>query len=382
MAPQDSFDRIIEALHQAALDAARWPVAEALIEAAADVGITSLTVGEGGLDDEARIHFAGFYRRGERRPDLEQAFFRIYESQQVRVPRLRRLPSGRLTHVPDLYSETELKTSAVYNEALPLLGGQDGLAVRFDGPDGLHIVWGIGSPIAAGGWQPDRLKLVESLMPHVRHFVVVRQALAAADASDAGLAGLLDNGRLGVVQLDRSGRLLAANDPALAVLRRADGLLDTGGTLHAWLPADHERLQKALGRALPTLWGQPPAGASMTLQRRSGGAALGVHISPVGNAQTDFGARRVAALVLVVDPTAAPRIDPVRVSEVFGLTPAESRVAALLAEGRPVSEIVAVTGNRQNYVRTILKRVYRKQEVSGQLALMHRILALEDLPRR
>lgn len=61
----------------------------------------------------------------------------------------------------------------------------------------------------------------------------MRQALAAAGASDAGLAGLLDNSRIGVVHLDRSGRLLAANAPALAILRRGDGLSDRDGALHA-----------------------------------------------------------------------------------------------------------------------------------------------------
>ena len=54
------------------------------------------------------------------------------------------------------------------------------------------------------GWEPARLRLVERLLPHVRQFVRVRQALAAAEALGAGLAGLPDSGRIGAVQLDRS----------------------------------------------------------------------------------------------------------------------------------------------------------------------------------
>ena len=127
----------------------------------------------------------------------------------------------------------------------------------------------------------------------------MRQALAAADALGAGLAGLLDNDRIGVVQLDQGGRVLAANAPALEILRRGDGLSDRDGTLQAWLPADRGRLQRLLGRALPGLWGETPSGGSMTLQRPSGRLRLGLHVSPVGDGAADFGGRRVAALALV-----------------------------------------------------------------------------------
>ena len=100
------------------------------------------------------------------------------------------------------------------------------------------------------------------------------------------------------------------------------------------------------------LWGsEPPAAGSMTLGRASGGARVALHVSPVGDAQADFGARRVAALVLVVDPARRARIDPVRVAAVLGLSRSQGRVAALLAEGRSVREIAGVTGWTAGYVR-------------------------------
>ena len=105
-------------------------------------------------------------------------------------------PAGRLVHLPDLYTEDELKTSPVYNEGWRRLGARNGLNVHFDDPDGLRLVWAIGDPVGSGGWQSTRLRLVERLLAHVRQFVRVRQALAAADALGAGLAGLLDNDRI------------------------------------------------------------------------------------------------------------------------------------------------------------------------------------------
>ena len=95
-----------------------------------------------------------------------------------------------------------------------------------------------------------------------------------------------------------------------------------------------------------------------------------------------FGARRVAALVLVVDPAQRPRIDAGRVATILGLTRSEGRMAALLAEGLKVREIAATRGWRESYVRWLVQQVYRKLDVSGQAALVRQVLAVDALPRR
>ena len=120
----------------------------------------------------------------------------------------------------------------------------------------------------------------------------------------------------------------------------------------------------------------------MTVRRSPGLPHLVVHVSPVPVRQMDFGARRVAALVLVVDPASRARISARRVSVTFGLTPAEGRVAALLAEGRSVRDIALATGYQEGYVRWLLKQVYRKHGLSGQVALVRLVLAMDALPRR
>ena len=380
MNPDDAFERILESLHAATLDDALWPAATTRIEEAIGASGSILAVSEG-FGDEARLRFARYLYRGEGHPERVRAYFDDYHAQDEGIQRVRRLPHGRLTHATDLYTEDELKTSPAYNEGLRILGNRNGLAARFDGPDGLRIVCGFADPVGSGGFESAQLRLLERLLPHVHRSVVVRQALAAADALGSGLAGLLDNERIGVVQLDRGGRVLAANGPALDILRRGDGLTDRDGALDAVLPADRSRLQSLLARALPDLWGEAPSGGSMAVQRPSGGSRLALHVSPVGDPAADFGGRRVAALVLAVDPARRVRIDPLRVAGAFGLTVSEGRAAALLAEGRPVLEIAAETGWQASYVRRLLKRIYRKQGVSGQVALVARVLALEGLPR-
>ena len=381
MNPDDAFERILASLYQAMLDDARWPATAALIDEACGAVGNVLLVGEESGED-TRVVFTRYLYRGELRQDLAHEYWHHYYPVDEAVPRIRALPAGRLVHAPDLYTAKELKTSAAYNEGWRRFRGQGGLTVRLHAPEGMRIVWGIADPIATGGWQSGQVRLLESLLPHVRQFVRVRQALVGADALSAGLAGLLDNSRIGVVHLDRGGRVLAANGPALDMLRRGEGLSDLDGALHAFLPADDGRLQRLLKRALPGFGNEPPVGGSMTIQRPELRSRLELHVHPVEAAQADFGGRRVAALALVVDPASRPNIDPVRVSALLGLTASEGQVSALLAEGRAVREIAAAAGFRESYVRWLLKQVYKKQGLSGQIALVQRVLAAYALPRR
>ena len=384
MNPEDAFGRILASLGEAALDDARWPAASALIEEAVGSQGNVLTVGERHGDEmrDLRVHFTRLLYRGEDRRDLVREYFEVYQPIDEMPPRLWRRRLGSLIHLPDLYTEGELRTSAAYNEGWAPRHGQHGLISRLDLRDGLGVVWTLCNPVGGDGWGSAELELVESLLPHVRQFVRVRQALAAADALGAGLEGLLDNERIGVVQLDPGGRVLEANGPALEILRRGDGLTDRDGALDAWLPADRSRLGRLLGRALPDLWGAAPAGGSMTVQRPSGRSRLALHVSPVGDRSADFGGRRVAALVLVVDPARRPRIDAQRVAVTLGLTPSEGRMSALLAEGLSVREIAAATDWSEDYVRWLTKQVYRKLGASGQVDLVRQVLAVDALPRR
>ena len=108
--------------------------------------------------------------------------------------------------------------------------------------------------------------MVTKLLSHIRQFVRVRQALVRAEARHTTVTALLDNPRVGVLHLDRRGRVLAANDRARRILRNGDGLTDRGGMLGARAPADQVRLERLVGDALPGS-GQAAVSGSMRLRR-------------------------------------------------------------------------------------------------------------------
>ena len=376
MSAPPAFERILASLYDAMLDDARWPATSALIDEACGITGNDLMVGEGPTDD-VRARFVGAYYRGQRREDLEREYLQHYHPTDERVPRFRQLPDSRLVHVTELYTAEELKTSPTYNEALVRTGRQDGVNTRLDGPDGSHITWGLGDPVDSAGWGASRIALVTELLPHIRQFVRVRQALVRADARHATVTALLDNPRIGVLHLDRRGRILAVNDRARSLLRHGEAVSDEDGVLQARAPDDQVRLAQLVAEALPTS-GAVPVSGSMLLGRVSRVPPLVVHVKPVGVPQPDYGARHVAALVLMVEAGRHPRLDPAVVARTLGLTPAESQVAVWLADGKNVRDIARATGLTEGAIYWHLKQIYRKLPISRQVDLVRLVLSIAE----
>ena len=376
MSGQDAFERILGSLYEAMLDDAHWPATSALIDEACGLTGNGLLVGEGPKDD-IRVLSVGLYYHGQRRTDLEREYLEVYHPIDERVPRFRQLPDSRLVHVTDLYTAEELKTSPTYNEIMLRGKHQDSLNVRMDGPDGSHMTWGLGDPVASEGWGSSEITMVKRLLPQIRQFVRVRQALVRAGARDTTVTALLDNSRIGVLHLDRRGRILAANDRARSILRQGDGLSDRDGVLRAREPADQLRLKRLVAEALPTS-GTAAVGGSMLLRRSFLLPPLVLHVKPVGAPQPDYGARHVAALVLLVEPGCRHRIDPGLVARVLGLTPAESQVAVWLAEGRSVREMAAARGVTERAIYWHLNQIYQKQSISRQVDLVRLVLSIAE----
>ena len=378
MSRYDTFNRILTSLHQATFDDAQWLDASRLINEACGAVGNALVVADAN-EELPRILFAGFYGSTERRDDLERLYFNDYYPWDERVPRARQLPDGQLVHVHELYSAEELRTSRTYNEALPRMDGQRSLNVRLDGPGGTNILWVLADPVEPVGWGSAQIEMVQSLMPHIRHFVSVRQAVAGAGALGSSLAKLLDNTRVGVMHLDRSGRIVEANGRARRLLKRADGIFEVDGSLRARSPAENKRLEQVLARGLPESPGSA-ANGSTTVRRAPGVPSLMVHVHPVTpEREMDLGLRDVSAVVLVVDPGSPPDVDPELVAKALGLTPSQSQVAALLAQGKTVRGIASLTGRRENAVHFLLKQGYKKLGISRQTELVRLVLSLVEL---
>ena len=378
MSTEDRFAAVVKNLQKAALAEVSWVSVAALINDLIRTVGHSLTYAETKSRGVPVIHLARVFIGTERRSDLEQLYFRDYYPRDEAIPRLYGLRDGELAHKSNLYTDQEKKSSAAYNEYLCSHGAENGLFVGIDAHDGDGIVMSCGNSTERDGWGSDRIKLIEGLLPHLRQFARVRRVLGDAGALGASLVALLESRRLGLIQLDRSGRILEANDRARDTLLDRDGLYDEGGVLAAGNPGEHAEMQRLLARALPR-YGLYGAGGSMKITRRKDRVPLVLEIHPVPQTGTGSAPWQFGALVLIVDPAMRPGVAPETVTRLLGLTPMEGRVAVAMAAGRTVAGTAHEVGCAEHTARTHLKRVYRKLGIRKQTELVRRVLSLELL---
>ena len=379
MSQQDAFERVVASLHEATLDDRLWNRTSGLIdEACRSMG--NQVVFRDHSPDRTGVLFARFCLRGQRHKEAEFEYYSRFFATDEHAPRFWQLPDSRIVHVTDLFTEEELKTSPTYNEGMARSHNQNSLKVRLDGPDNSRIFWSIGDPVDTDGWSSAQTEMIARLLPHLRQCMRVRHALGQAEALGKSLGALLDNNRVGVIQLDRGRRIGAMNDLALALLRQGDGLFDEDGLLRACVPEDDETLQQLVARAIPPYPVQS-AGGSMTVTRSNGITPLVLHVSPVEKPETDFRPQRVAAFVLIVDPRRKARVDPELVAGLLGLTSTESEVAVMLAEGLTVREIAKASGRGMNTVRWHVWNICGKLGVTRQLEVARMVLSLPGLPK-
>ena len=371
-------DEVVRLLQEAVFDESRWPELAVSIDNACELLGSQLCVVAAGVDDTVPdFRFNRGLVRGEPQEDLESEYADYYHSLDERLPRMRVMRPGKLYHNTDLLTESEQKTSPVYAGFMPRHASNDQFNVRVPGHGGTNMFWVVAREMGRGGWSFENLKRIEWLVPHVAHFVRVRQALAAADARGDVLAGLLDRTGFGVLHLDRLGRVLEVNERARRVLAEGDCLTQRKNQLRACARHEDARLGRLLTGCLDR-----GVGGSMTLWRPGDSRtdSLILHVCPVPPDQTGYGTRGLAVQILLVEPGRTPQLDARRLADLYDLTPAEGRLALLLARGQSVSEIAASTGRKESTVRWHVKNLHSKLGVHRQADLVRLVLSTAAAP--
>jgi len=114
------------------------------------------------------------------------------------------------------------------------------------------------------------------------------------------------------------------------------------------------------------------AGETVLVSRRVR-PPLQINISPIRNSIIET-ARPISAVAFVHDPLRRQRPAQEVLRALYGLTPAECRVALLLADGLAPRKIADMVGVTDNTVRSQIKSIYAKTGVKRQAELIRLLL--------
>jgi DNA-binding CsgD family transcriptional regulator len=231
----------------------------------------------------------------------------------------------------------------------------------------------IGRAREAGAYDGEDIDLFASLLPCIRMTFRSLKLIEGVQDERQTLLSLLDRLPTGVALLNRRGEPVLMNDYA----RRA--LADIAD-LDSLLPHRCQQRQPDHGRAAATRKQPPPGevaagGCIHVIQRSPGHRPLSIIVQrlPAENSGSDD--ERPAFALIVSDPNRAIELDHAALCRLYGLTPAEGRLAALLASGKHIESAALLLGVSIHTVRTHLKHIFSKTETSSQSDLVRLILS-------
>jgi DNA-binding CsgD family transcriptional regulator/PAS domain-containing protein len=178
---------------------------------------------------------------------------------------------------------------------------------------------------------------------------------------------------IGVIVLDRGGVILEANRFARTILDASEGLSAASGTLTAEIGGRRLKLRDLLVRlnergALIT----SDEVSILPVPRASGQRPLTLLLTPLESRAE--GEEGPAALLFVGDPERPAVFDQTRIARLYGLSRAESRVAALLASGYRLEQVAESLDIAYETVRKHLKQIFGKTGTYRQAELVRMLV--------
>jgi DNA-binding CsgD family transcriptional regulator len=220
------------------------------------------------------------------------------------------------------------------------------------------------------------IHLLETLIPHVQTALLLRAKIAVSEAFELFSETALDAMSIAAILVTGTGRIRHMNQLAAGHLQGTDGLRSHQGRLTATDSYENAQLQFLIAGASgeKDASGSLPGGA-MKILRPLARAWLQVAVVPAPE-RYRLGESGSCALVFVSDPESRPRPRATLMRQLYGLTPAEARLADLLLQGLEVREAADRLGTTLETARFHLKRVLVKTGARRQTELMRLMLSL------
>ena len=134
-------------------------------------------------------------------------------------------------------------------------------------------------------------------------------------------------------------------------------------------------LQRLISAAASTTRGDAAdTGGTLSIRRPSGLRPMSVLVLPVHVPPGVPGHSRIAAAVFISDPESMIDSNEARLSHLYGLTQAESRLAGKLAQGRSLEEAAGMLNITIETARSYSKRILSKTGAKRQSELVRLLL--------
>jgi DNA-binding CsgD family transcriptional regulator len=359
----DALRRIEAAISDAALDPDQWSVALQLVTRATDTVGAAVIVRDNRTNSAQWVNFVG------ESAELAAPYIDYYSKLDRYSIFLEQSPSNRLIRLSEAIPQSDLRTDEWYNDFVLKCGVGDLVGSRIHGSDSHTVLLGIHEGIGRAPLTPESVAGLNQLLKPIGRAAQLQLRMHEFGWRSLIALRSLDHLSAGVIVSDGTGRVIEMNVIAEQIIREGDGLRLRQGKLFAHRAFETGKLAALLSAATAT--NDMCAIGHMAIGRPNNKAPYLLSVAPLETNLTNYG--RPVALTLVIDPDARlPTHD--HLAGLFGLSPAESRVAIAIMSGKLIRDIATELGVEIATLRTQLRSIFHKVGVKRQADLV-RVLA-------
>lgn len=196
-------------------------------------------------------------------------------------------------------------------------------------------------------------------------------AVMTTAAELVGLQAAIDLLPFAVIVVQRDATVQRINRGAADLFRTTSALAINSRRLHAARPLDTASLRHAVADVAQRSSTHPGTLVTRVWRPRGSGCLAAVLAARVGAEHL----RTQLVTLLVFDGSILPALDPRVLRTLYGLTPAEARIAAMLAAGQTAADLSRQMRISLNTTRTHIRRVLSKVGCSRQPDLVRHLLS-------
>ena len=357
---------LVERIYAAASDPAEFPGFLEQISALLQSPISSLILRD---QQESAVQIASSIGLD---PEYQRLYEEYYCERNIWFPGGRPLHYNRAGTGSEVVSEAELSRSEYFNDYLRPQGlfYMTGVSVKPD--DQLVLSFSALRGRAKGDLSRQELKAIQTLVPHLQRALQIRQRLETAELLQKASWQVLDNCIAAIVLVDRHRRIRGLSREAEQILKANDGIGVRDNRLVTNIGQQDAAMNDLIDSCFRNDLPVRAPGGHLLVNRPSLKRPLSLLVDPLPSLGSMW--RPPLAAILIRDSGGKLRLSPGALQTTFRLTPAESRLAILLAEGKALDEIGAELRVTQNTLRSQLKRIFTKTDTRRQGELISLIL--------
>lgn len=232
-----------------------------------------------------------------------------------------------------------------------------------------------------GPYEAEQRDLLEHLYPHLQRVAQTSERVCRMLHEHQLNSEIIDHMRDALIVCDANASVVHLNQEAEAMVRHADGIRVVGGRLMTAVHQQTDRLHDLIRAATAIAAGQAAGiGNDMIIDGLSG-SRYGITVVPLSpRAELTHVPGRPLTLIVISSLNQEKR-PYTQLIHLFGLTPAEARLAAEVASGNRLETLAEEYQVTMPTLRTQMHAIFAKTGTARQAELAHLITSLPRIRR-